>query len=361
MLGSLISIIIIIQSDNKAEIHVKGTSQEMNEEKDIKKIMFAHKSINSYFYIIMNESVKRATEAKGWEFEYAVADYDQVRQNNQIIHFINQQPDAIITTAIDSIGINDAVQLANQENIPIGVIDTDTSGSDVNIVVSFDNYLAGQTAAQEVVKRLVEKYGTEKGIVFNAFGLEMSNAMIERREGFKSIITQYPEIVYIEKPGNGNADLVKEALLAVFEEYPTIDAVHCSSDQPARGMIEALQELGKWKKVGDLEHVIFVTIDGEPSAIDEINKGYYDASIVQDVVSYGKIVIDLLDQYTFQGELMKSDKYVDNETYWKECEVTEDKGIIKVTIPLYVVDASNSNDTRHWSYVAQEEWGFRYK
>lgn len=327
--------------------------------KDNKKVVFAHKSINSFFYIIMNESIKRAAKEKGWEFEYAVADYDQVRQNNQIIYFIGNKPDAIITTAINSNQINDSINIAKEEDIPVAIIDTDTSGSKVDIVVSFDNYLAGQTAAKEIVNRLIEKYGYETGVVFNAYGLEESNADIERRKGFESIIKQYEDIVYIEKPGYGNPEDVKSALLDSYKEYINIDAVHCSSDYPARGMVDALKELGKWKKVGEDGHVIFVTIDGEPSAIDNIKKEYYDASIVQDVVSYGNIVIDLLDRYTFKGE--KIETYINENTYWRKCIIEKDNKSIKVTIPLYVVDRSNVYDKRHWSYIVQEEWGFRYK
>ena len=362
ILGSVIALStsFIAGSINKNE-GLKNSENIINKDLKKKKVVFANKSINSFFYIIMNESVKKAAEEKGWDFEYAVADYDQIRQNNQIINFINKKPDAIITTAIDSEDINDSLKLAKNENIPVAVIDTDTTGKNTDMLVSFDNFLAGQTAAKEVIKRLVDKYGYEKGVVFNAYGISESNACMERKKGFKSIIKKYEDIIYIEKPGNGNAEDVKHALLEAFNENTNIDAVFCSSDQPARGMIDALKKVGKWKKTNEDGHVFFVTIDWEPSAIDNIKEGYYDASIVQDVVSYGNIVIDLLDKYTFNNEEVHSDTYIDESTYWRECYIKSEDGKIKVNIPLYVVDKDNVDDKRHWSYIAQEKWGFRYK
>lgn len=328
---------------------------------DVKKIAFAHKSINSFFYITMNESIKRAVKEKGWEFEYAVADYDHVRQNNQIINFIGKQPDAIITTAINSTQINDSINIARNEGIPVAIVDTDTSESKVDIIVSFDNYLAGQQAAKEIVSRLKEKYGYEKGVVFNACGLDTSKADVDRKRGFESIIKKYKDIVYIVKPGYSNPEYVKSALLDAYKENSNIDAVFCSSDYPARGMIDALKELDKWKVVEEDGHIIFVTIDGDPSAIDNIKKGYYDASIVQDVVSYGNIVIDLIDRYVFKGEKLDDQIYAPKNTYWDKCIIQQDNNGIKVTIPLYVLDKSNVEDKRHWAYIAQEKWGFRYK
>ena len=87
----------------------------------------------------MHESIKRSAKEKWWSFEYAVADYDSVRQNNQIIY---NKSDEIITTAINSTQINDSINIAKEEDIPVEIIDTDKSGNEVDVVLSFDNYLA---------------------------------------------------------------------------------------------------------------------------------------------------------------------------------------------------------------------------
>jgi ABC-type sugar transport system substrate-binding protein len=323
-------------------------------------IAFAHKSVNSYFYTIMNEAVKRAVEAKGWVFESSVADYDPKRQNQQIVNFINQSPDAIITTAIDSIAIEEVILIANKAEIPMCTIDTNAVGGKLAIDVSFDNYKAGQLAAEAIVEQLIKKYGEPKGTVFNGYGELTSNAWRLRKEGFESIILQYPEIDYIASATEGRPELVKKNLLELLNNGALIDAVHTPSEHPGRGLVEALQESDQWAPFWEEGHVILVTIDAEPYFVGLINQGYADAAVAQDVIAYANITIDLLDKYVLQGKEITAGPYYSNESYWQVCDITITDQQAKVTIPPYIINADNSGDVRHCSYIAETVWGFQY-
>lgn len=323
-------------------------------------ITFAHKSFNSYFYTIMNESVKKAVEEKGWIFQNSVADYDPLRQNQQIVNFIKQKPDAVITTAIDSISIEEVILRGNDAGIPMCTIDTNAVGGALAIDVSFDNYKAGQLAAEAIVERLIEKYGEAKGTVFNAYGKLTSNAWRLRKEGFENVIRQYPDIIYVPRATEGRPELVKEELTKAFEDGIAIDAVHCSSEHPGRGLVEALQELGHWYPFWKEGHIILVTIDAEPYFVSLINKGYVDAAVAQDVIAYGDITVDLLANYVLAGKEIPEGEYFCDGTYWQSCEITITDKQAKVTIPPYIINADNSNDIRHWSYIAEKLWGFQY-
>ncbi len=323
-------------------------------------IAFAHKSFNSYFYAIMNESVKKAVEEKGWIFQNSVADYDPMRQNQQIINFIKQKPDAIITTAIDSISIEEVIRRGNEAGIPMCTIDTNAVGGTLAIDVSFDNYKAGQLAAEVIVEQLIEKYGEARGTVFNAYGKLTSNAWRLRKEGFEEVINRYPDITYVPRATEGMPELVKEELTKAFKEGMEIDAVHCSSEHPGRGLVEALQESGHWYPFWKDGHVILVTIDAEPYFVSLINKGYVDAAVAQDVIAYGNITVDLLEDYVLAGKEIPEGEYFCEGTYWQTCDISITGKQAKVTIPPYIIDADNSNDNRHWSYIAEKLWGFQY-
>ncbi len=323
-------------------------------------IAFAHKSFNSYFYTIMNEAVKKAVEERGWIFESSVADYDPMRQNQQIVNFIEQSPDAIITTAIDSISIEEVIHRGNDAGIPMCTIDTNAVGGKLAIDVSFDNYKAGQMAAQSIVERLTEKYGEEKGTVFNAYGELSSNAWRLRKEGFESVIDQYPNITYLPRATEGRPELVKEELIKAFESGIQIDAVHASSEHPGRGLVEALQESNHWFPFWDDGHIILVTIDAEPYFVNLINKGYADCAVSQDVIAYGNITVELLASYVLAGEPIPEGKYYSEDTYWQVCDISITDNQAKVTIPPYIINAENSNAYRHWAYIAEKLWGFQY-
>lgn len=343
------------KEEKSTEIVEKSPKEEQ------KLIAFAHKSINSYFYIIIHESIKRAAQERNWKFESSVADYDPVKQNNQFINFIAKKPSAIISDSINSESLTDAIFKANENGIPVGIIDTPSTGGDVAVTVAFDNYLAGKMAAQEIVKRLIKKYGSAKGTVFNAYGEETSLAWRLRKEGFEDEIGKYPRIKYIARPGEGDYGKVRDALMSVIQQGYDIDAVHCSSDQPGRGMVEALQKNNMWKKVWEPGHVIFVTIDGEPVSVQNIRERYYDACIVQDAISYGTIAVELLEKYTFNGKRLEPGLYKSDKFLWFEAQIKESPSGPYVVIPPYVMDVLNYSDPRHWANISTDYWGFEYK
>jgi simple sugar transport system substrate-binding protein len=359
LIGFIICMVMLsscarINSDHKITEDVTDTG-----EKPIT-IAFAHKSLNSYFYTIMNEAVKKAVEERGWVFESSVADYDPMRQNQQIVNFLKQKPDAIITTAIDSISIEEVILRGNEAGIPMCTIDTNAVGGKLAIDVSFDNYKAGQMAAEAIVEQLINKYGEAKGTVFNAYGELTSNAWRLRKEGFEAVINQYPNITYLARATEGKPELVKEQLLQAFEEGIQIDAVHCSSEHPGRGLVEALQEAKHWYPNWEEGHIILVTIDAEPYFVDLINKGYADSAVAQDVIAYGNITVDLLANYVLADKPIPEGAYFYGDTYWQVCDISITDNQAKVTIPPYIINTDNSNDIRHSSYIAEKIWGFQY-
>lgn len=324
-------------------------------------VVFAQKSLGYYFFVAEQESLKRAVEAKGWRFESAVADFDSAKQTNQFINFIAKKPIAILSDPIDSEGLITAVDKAAKENnIPVGIVDTPTTGGKVAITVAFDNKLAGEMAAKEIVKRLEQKYGEPKGIVLNAYGAMSSWAWRLRKEGFDEVMKQYPNIKYLAMPGEGDMTKTHDALVNALAQYPNLDAVHAPSDTPALGLFEALKQKNKLFKVGEKGHVIFVTIDSEPVAHQKIKEGWYDASINQDAVSYGQIAIELMEKHTLKGQDIPLGKYTNDKYYWKEAEIKSSPSGPYLIIPPFVVDKSNVDDPRMWGNITFNEWGLKY-
>ena len=188
----------------------------------------------------------------------------------------------------------------------------------------------------------------------NVYGAMSSECWRLRKEGFDEVISQYPDIEYIEVPGEGDRAKSQEALTNVIAQYGgEIDAVHCPSDDPGLGCAEALQIADMWYPVGDENHVILVTGDGEPDAVQYLKDGYYDAIIVEDAYAYGPIAMELLQEYVFQGKEVRPAEPIPMriitgkpQNLWKE---RLDRSF---QIPPYVMDASNVNDSGHWGAAA---------
>ncbi len=323
-------------------------------------IAFANKSINSYFYIIVNAALEMEAKNRGWDYELVVSDYDHVKQNNQLINLIASKPSAIITNPINSDTLSYGIEKANEQGIPVCVVDTPAIGGKVMLTVTFDNMLAGKMAAEEVVKRLKEKYGKPTGVVYNAYNDLSSHAWNLRKQGFESVLSQYAEITYIAEPGQGNPDIIYRNLNNTLSTTK-IDAVHCSSDHQSRGLVQALKDNDLWKPVGDENHIIFVTIDGDPGSIEGLKEKYYDATIVQDAISYGKITIEMLDKYVFQGLNIPTGEQKNENSYWETYTIITNAQGYQAVIPPYVMDSNNYSDPKHWGNIASKDWGFKHK
>lgn len=323
-------------------------------------IPYSNKSLDYYFFVIQEEAVKRAVGAAGGEFAATNANFDNTRQLEQWQSLLLQQPSALVSDPIDSQAIVSAIRRYNQKKIPVAIIDTPADGGDVAITVSFDNRQGGVMAAEEIIKRLVERHGSPKGTVLNCYGALASSAWRARKEGMDSVFAQYPDINYLARPTEGQLEQMLSVTLSTLSEYPDLDAVHAPSDSPSRGIATALQQKDRWKKVGEDGHVIFVNIDGEPVALNWILEGYMDACVSQDPVAYGEIAVEMLVNHALKGEAVPIGPYENKKYFWENGDIVEGPTGPTLVIPPFVIDSGNAKDERHWGHIAEKVWGIPY-
>jgi len=322
-------------------------------------IPYANKSLDYYFFVIQEEAVKRAVQARSGAFQATNASFDNTRQLEQWQSLMLSQPSAIISDPIDSQAIVSAIRRYNRQKIPVGIIDTPADGGDVAITVSFDNHQGGVMAAEEIVKRLVQKYGSPKGTVLNCYGALASVAWRLRKEGMDSVFAKYPDIKYLARPTDGQLDKMLAVTLSTLSEFPNLDAVHAPSDSPSRGIVTALQQKNRWKKVGEEGHIIFVNIDGEPVALKWIQDGYMDACISQDPVAYGEIAVEMITKHSLNGQPVPLGTYENKKYFWEKGEIVQGKTGPTLIIPAFVITPENAKDKRHWGSVAENDWGVK--
>ncbi len=327
---------------------------------DEKFVPYSNKSLDYYFFVAQQEAVKRAAEAQGWRFQATNANFDNTTQLQQWETLLLNRPAAIISDPIDSQAIVSVIKKYNIKNVPVGIIDTPATGGKVAITVDFDNYQGGVMAADAIVTRLKQKYGSPKGTVLNCYGALQSVAWRLRKEGMDAEFKKYPDIKLLDRPTQGELKNMLSVTAATLGEYPDLDAVHAPSDTPSRGIVTALQQKGKWKKIGEDGHVIFVNIDGEPVALEWIKQGYMDADISQDPVAYAQITVDMLAKYAMQGKPVPLGPYNNDHYYWEKGEIkTSDSGP-SLIIPPFVIDSKNVDDKRLWGNITFNDWGLKY-
>ncbi len=323
-------------------------------------VPYSNKSLDYYFFVAQQEAVQRAVEAQGWRFQAVNASFDNTTQLQQWESILLNGPSAIISDPIDSQAIVSVIKRYNAKDIPVGIIDTPATGGNVAITVDFDNYQGGVMAAKAIVDRLKKKYGSPKGTVLNCYGALQSVAWRLRKEGMDATFKEYPDIKLLDRPTEGELKTMLSVTTATLSEFPDLDAVHAPSDTPSRGIVTALQQKGKWKKVGDPGHVIFVNIDGEPIALQWIKEGYMDGVISQDPVAYGQITVEMLAKYAMNGKAVPLGPYENDNYFWKSGVITNSASGPSLVIPPFLIDASNADDKRMWGNVTYNEWGLKY-
>lgn len=323
-------------------------------------VPFSNKSLDYYFFATQQEAVKRAVEAKGWTFQAVNANFSTTTQLEQWQSLLLKNPAAIIADPIDSQAIASVIKKYNMKKIPVGIIDTPALAGDVSITVDFDNYAGGVMAAEAIIAALKKKNGSARGTVLNCYGALQSVAWRLRKEGLEATFKKYPDIKLISRPTEGLLKNMLSVTLATLSEYPDLDAVHAPSDSPARGIVTALQQKGKWKKVGEQGHVIFVNIDGEPAALQWIGDGYMDAVVSQDPIAYAQITVEMLDKYSLKGQPVPLGPYQNSQYFWEKAEITKSVTGPSLVIQPFVVDGSSVKDKRQWGNIAYNEWGLRY-
>lgn len=340
-----------VVASNSESTAAENTSNAPENSSDL--IVYTQKTLDAYFHVALQESLEKAVTGNGFQVEVANCNNDTSLQVNQVLNFITKKPKAIIANTVDSDALNDAVNQAKDAGIPVIVVDNPASAAVVDCTVTFDNEKAGYMAAQLIVDKLIEKYGEAKGTVVNVYGAMSSQCWRLRKDGFDACMAQYPAIEYIEVPGEGEQAKSQEALTNILAQYGQVDAVHCPSDSPAMGCAEALKVADMWYPVGHEKHVIFVSCDGEPFAVESITDGYYDGTIVEDAYAYGPMALDMFMNYTFKGQAIPtSGTYTNDKFFWKTAEFSDSENGPVLMVPPYVMDITNIDQEGHWGVMA---------
>jgi len=323
-------------------------------------VHYANVSNAFYFYVVLQESIKRASEAQGWQFGASNANFVTATELNQIQTALLLKPIALTMDTTDSEGLVSGVQMANAQKVPVGLVDVPVAGGKVAITVTTDNRAAGVMAAQKIVDLLIVRYGSPRGVVLNAYGAQSALGWRLRKEGWDSVMKNYPRVTNVELNGDGDLTKTYDATVTALAQYPNLDAAHAPSDYPAIGIVEALKANGKLFPIGDPKHVILVTIDGDPVALDWIRGGLADGVMTQDPIAMGTIVIDKLATYSIRGKAVPLDAFSSDKYYWKSAPMTQESYGPHLIIPPYFVDKSNVEDPRNYGNVASKIWKIPY-
>jgi len=229
---------------------------------------------------------------------------NQVHADNHGV-FLTNKVDAVISILGDA-AVEPKFKALRDAGIPVFTVDHLSSNS-INNTTS-DNYYIGTTIGRYLADALG---GKGKVVFFNAFENALRICGI-RAQLAKYVLKDYPGIEIIQPElaeafANAPEDARKKTL-DLLTQHPkgTIDAIHVACwDQPAIGVVQALQEAGRTE-------IKVTAVDAGPDTLEIIaeKNSPFVANVAQQPHKIGSISAENVARY-FAGEKLLPQTFVD--------------------------------------------------
>jgi ribose transport system substrate-binding protein len=238
-------------------------------------------TMNNPFFVDLNDGLKRVLDSYGDRLTTLDAQFNSLKQKNDISDLIQQQPAAIFINPVNWEGIKGSLIEAKRKNIPVIIVDAPVSEPELVLCqVASDNVEAGRLACEALAKLKPNA----KVVILH---LSVNKACIDRVEGFKSEMAKHAGMKLLDvQEGKGTTEAALPVMRDLLGRFPEIDAAFPINDPSALGCISAIESAGK------LGQVTVVTVDGSREAAAAIQAGKLHSSSAQFPREIGRVAAE---------------------------------------------------------------------
>lgn len=245
------------------------------------------------------------------EIVEAIAGGDANKQNEQISDLIAKGCKVIIIAAVDSAAIVSAIDECAEAGVKTIMDNRSCPDGTPDATVVADN----EQIAYDEMTWLIS-YAQKQGITFeNAVmligDLGDQNA-IQRRDGFQRAIDETPGVVNVavEIPTEWDQQVALAGLQNALQANPDIDLIITPSDFLWTPIQSALEQAGKWAKIGEENHVAVISFDGDVNGMQMMKDGYNWANGAQGAIEEGHLCVEIAVKY-LNGEEVTEAEMID--------------------------------------------------
>ena len=238
------------------------------------------------------------------ELKFAAAYDSDQRQIQQIDSLVNEGIDLLIVAPNQIATISPAIDRTFEKGIPVIVFERKTNSRKYTAYMGADNYEMGKIMGEYIATRL-----QGKGKLMEVMGLKGSSPSIERHNGFRDALKDYPQLEVIATlQGDWTEPTAYKQVKEWNLKYPdtNIDLVFGMNDRSAIGARKAFSETQKTLP-------LFCGIDGLPGengGIQQVRDSLLEASYIYP--THGdqllQLALDILDgkPYTKETSLVSA-------------------------------------------------------
>ena len=231
----------------------------------------------------MDEAVADLNEKLGYKgddkikltFEGPSDETDVEDQINIIDAVLGENPDVLCLSAIDMDSCQAQLEAAEENGIPVIVLDSGVKTGNVNATCVVDNYQAGVQAAV----KLADTIGGSGKIAVMTH-VESAQNCQEREQGFtETIAEKYPDIEIVNISHQNEETSVSEMAESVLKLFPDVKGYFCTNENVSGDVLDAISASGK--------EVAVVGIDAGKKQKDAIKSGKEVGVLVQNAYGMG--------------------------------------------------------------------------
>ncbi|MCP5526076.1 MAG: sugar ABC transporter substrate-binding protein [Verrucomicrobiales bacterium] len=241
----------------------------------------SYQTMNNPFFIDLNEGLKAVVEAHGDRLVTLDAQFNSLKQKNDVSDVIMQGAAAVFLNPVNWEGIKGTLLQAKDRSVPCIVIDAPVKEEELVLCqVASDNVEAGRLAARALA---TVKPGARVVILH----LSVNKACIDRVAGFQEEAAKHPGMKILDiQEGKGTTEGARPVMRDLLGRFPDLDAVFPINDPSALGAISALESAGR------LADVTVVTVDGSQEGIAAIKAGKLHSTSAQFPREIGRIAAE---------------------------------------------------------------------
>ena len=238
-------------------------------------------TMNNPFFVDLNDGLLKSIEAHHDRLITLDAQFNSLKQKNDISDLIQQQPAAIFINPVNWEGIKGSLLEAKRKNIPVIVVDAPVSELDLVLCqVASDNVEAGRLACESLAQ---VKPNARVVILHHS----VNKACIDRVDGFRAEMAKHPGMKLLDvQEGKGTTEAARPVLRDLMGRFPDLDAAFPINDPSALGCISAIESAGK------LGQVTVVTVDGSREGAAAIVSGKLHSTSAQFPRDIGRIAAE---------------------------------------------------------------------
>ena len=205
---------------------------------------------------------------------------DTAGQISVVKNFITKRVDGICLAPTHSEALVDVVVEANDENIPVVILDSGLGeGGQFVSYVATDNFNGGKLAGH----RMAETLNSQGDVILLRYRAG-SESTEQREAGFLEAMKEYPNINILSSDQYGEAtteSAMKKAQSLLLKYQDQVDGIFAVCEPNANGTLEALQQAGLAGKVK------FVAFDPSEGLVNGLRDDTVVGIIVQDPITMG--------------------------------------------------------------------------